>query len=148
MKYYLFDLFILALIFGLLISLSPERYKRVATAALCLVLATHLLSPLGALIGDIGNIKPPEFSEEEQEGSYIEAAKSAFEEGVRAYLSAEFSIGREYIEVEAVSFDFSSMTAKKILVTLKGRGAILDTKKVKARLEEQSLGEVEVKIEI
>ncbi len=148
MKSYLFDLFILSLVFGLLLQLSPEGYKKIISSALCLILATSLLSPLSSLIGDLDKIEPPEFSEEEGEGAYIEVARSAFEEGVRSFLSSEFSVSRDCIEVEAVGFDFSTMTAERLIVTLTGRAAFLDTKKVKARLEQHSVGVVEVKIEI
>lgn len=147
MKSYLFDLFVLSLIFGLLLHISPERYKKTVSSALCLILMTGLLSPMSSLIREIESIEPPEFDETEGEGAYTEVARSAFEDGVRSLLSSEFSVDPELIEVEAVGFDFSAMTAERLIVTLKGRATLLDTKKVKARLEGESLGAVEVKLE-
>ena len=147
MKAYLFDLFLLSLIFGILLHLSPDRYRRIITSALCLILMTCLLSPITALVGDLGSLEPPDFDQEQEGGAYIDTARSAFEEGVRSYLSSEFSVDAECIEVEAIGFDFSAMTAERLIVTLKGRGTLLDTKKIKNRLEAENLGEVEVKLE-
>jgi hypothetical protein len=147
MKAYLFDLFLLSLIFGILLHLSPDRYRRIITSALCLILMTCLLSPLTALVGDLGSLEPPDFDQEQEGGAYIDTARSAFEEGVASYLSSEFSVDAECIEVEAIGFDFSAMTAERLIVTLKGRGTLLDTKKIKNRLEAENLGEVEVKLE-
>ena len=148
MKNYLFDIFILSLAFGIAVTLSPERYKKVITATLGVLLAASLLSPLSSLFGAIESIAPPEISDGEEEGDYIKVAKSAFEKGVRSFISSEFSVSEDCVEVEAVGFDFSSLRAEKILVTLTGRAALADTKKIKSRLEGENLGLVEVKIEI
>lgn len=147
MKSYLGDLFALSLIFGILSSVTAPAYKKSVNAALALILSARLLLPLSSL--DLGiSSTPPSLDDLTQGGEYSENVKEAFEYGIRNYLSGELSLDEDCIEVETVGFDVGTMRAERILVTLSKKGALANTKKVKALLEEAGLGEAEVKIEI
>lgn len=147
MKSYLSDAFALSLIFGILSSVASAPYKKCVNAALALILSARLLLPLSTL--DIGiSSTLPDLDDLTQSGEYSQSVKEAFEYGIRSYLSRELSLDEDCIEVEAVGFDAAAMRAERILVTLTKRGALVNTKKVKALIEEAELGEAEVKIEI
>jgi hypothetical protein len=147
MKSYIFDIFIICLVLGLLSTLTPERYKKAVSTAMGIILAAYLISPMVGLFEEIKYPELPEFSEN-GDGIYIDTAKAAFEDGIRNYIATEFAIDKECIEVEAVSFDFASMKAERLLVTLSGKGAFADTKKIKSSLEKENLGQIEIKIEL
>lgn len=147
MKSYIFDIFIICLALGVFSTLAPEQYKKVISASMGLILAAYLLSPIVGLLEEIKYPELPEISED-GDGIYIDTAKAAFEDGIRSYISGQFTIDKECIEVEVVGFDFSSMRAERVLVTLSGKGAFADTKKIKSSLEKEKLGEIEIKIEL
>ena len=73
---------------------------------------------------------------------------ASFEEGIARHVSQRWELKREEIEVEAVGFSREEMRAEKIIISLHGKAALSDYKRIEKELSELELGEVEVKIEI
>ena len=141
---YLLSIITLAIIFDGLELFSAERYKGLTRAAMSLILVMAILSPLPSLVEKIeGDI---DFSEIEGSGEDIRL--SAFGDGIREYISSEFDLDSDEVAVEIVGFDKEEMKCEKILITLSGRAALADYKRVERLIDELGLGEAEVKIEI
>jgi hypothetical protein len=73
---------------------------------------------------------------------------ASFEEGIARHVSQRWELKLEEIEVEAVGFSREEMRAEKIIISLHGKAALSDYKRIEKELSELELGEVEVKIEI
>ena len=78
------------------------------------------------------------------------AIELAFEEGIRGYLAEKYKVDAECIGVRADGFDISTLSAERIYVTLSGRAALLDYKRIEAEVAEHftTAGECEVSIGI
>ena len=145
MKEYLFLIIVLAAVLDLLLHFSNEKFKDISQGALGLILILAILLPLPGIYKKIsGEIQfsSPEISEGD------DICLSAFEEGIAQYLSDRWGLKREDVEVEAVGFLREEMRAEKILISLHGKAALSDYKRIEKELSELGLGEVEVKIEI
>jgi hypothetical protein len=141
---YLLSIITLAIIFDVLELFSAERYKGLTRAAMSLILVMAILSPLPSLVEKIGG----ELDFSEIEGSGEDIRLSAFGDGIREYISSEFDLDSDEVAVEIVGFDKEEMKCEKILITLSGRAALADYKRVERLIDELGLGEAEVKIEI
>ncbi len=145
MKEYLMGAVVLIFAVDMLGILAHEKYKEITEAALGVVLTLALILPLPKLVSEIGNkIRFPEIESTEGEDIYL----LSFEEGIAEFVVGKFGVPREEIEVEAIGFSQGGMRAEKIVITLHGTAALADYKKIGREVEELSLGEVEVKIEI
>ena len=145
MKEYLFLIIVLATVLDLLLHFSNEKFKDISQGALGLILILAILLPLPGIYKKISGelqFSSPEISEGD------DICLSAFEEGIAQYLSDRWGLKREDVEVEAVGFLREEMRAEKILISLHGKAALSDYKRIEKELSELGLGEVEVKLEI
>ncbi len=145
MKEYLLLIIVLAAVLDLLLHFSNEKFKDISQGALGLILILAILLPLPGIYKKISGelqFSSPEISEGD------DICLSAFEEGIAQYLSDRWGLKREDVEVEAVGFLREEMRAEKILISLHGKAALSDYKRIEKELSELGLGEVEVKIEI
>ncbi len=142
---YLLSVITLAILLDFLELFSAERYKGLTRAAMSLILVMAILSPLPALVEKMrGEL---DFSEmEEFVGEDIRL--TSFTEGIAEYIALEFDLSRDDIAVETVGFDPVEMRAERILITLSGKAAFADYKRVESEIDQLGLGEAEVKIEI
>ncbi len=78
------------------------------------------------------------------------AIELAFEDGVAEYVSREYGAKRECVSVNADGFDVSSLTARRIYVTLSGSATLLDYKRIEKEIGETFApgGECEVSLSI
>lgn len=78
------------------------------------------------------------------------AIELAFEDGLAEYVAKEYGVDRESVMISADGFDISTLTAKRIYVTLSGKGLLLDYKRIEADLSAQFTqgGECEVSFEL
>ena len=58
------------------------------------------------------------------------AIELAFENGVAEHIANSYGIPCECVSVRADGFDIASLTAERIYVTLSGKGALLDYKRI------------------
>lgn len=131
--------------------LRGKEIERAAKVAFALILLCEMLLPLSDLLPAIfGKISegvplPPVGAES---GGVEEIGEGAFAEGIAAAVAKEFSLPREGITVRIDNFDFSAMHAEKIHLTLRGRGALIDPKKIEDYVTGAGLGDCEVNFEI
>lgn len=123
-----------------------ERYKKITSSAMGILLILVVILPLPEILQDLGETLKFEVSDIDM--SSQEFSKVAFEEGISLFVAERFSLKQADVEVEAISFSSSEMRAERIIITLTGSATIADNKKIRQTLEELDLGAVEVKIEI
>lgn len=142
---YIFTIIALAVIFDISELISADRYKGLTRAGVSLLLVLAILTPLPGVIDEMRGAL--DFSDlESSEGADIRY--DAFVSGLREYISSEFDLSREDVEVEAIGFSEVDMRAEKILVTLSGKAALANYKRIESVIDQMGLGEAEVKIEI
>ena len=72
------------------------------------------------------------------EGKSDDAIELAFEDGVAAYISDRYGVERECIKVMADGFSLEKLQAERIYVTLSGKAALLDYKRIEKCLTHQT----------
>ena len=130
--------------------LCHERMKGVTKIACQLVLLLAVSAPIGGLISNIagGGIRLPDFSVGDDVGAYEEIARDAFADGVSLAIQSEYGLSEEEVYVGCDGFDFETMKAERIYVTLMGRGALSDHKAIKKYVEQSFGGVCVVEIEL
>ena len=146
-----------ASVFGIVAAVSmlgylvyPRGGEGVRSALSVLVLFVAL-TPLFSAIGSLGTdgifdpsvIDPSEYGED-----YVDAARDAFCEGLRAHIMDKYAISGDDITVLAEGFSFKDMRAEKIRVILVGRAALKDGKGIARYVEGLGYGRCEVEIGI
>lgn len=131
--------------------LKGKETERTAKIAFGLILLCEMLLPLAELLPTVwekldGEISVP--GTEEGAPLYEKTGERAFAEGITRAVSEKFGIPVEQIDVRLESFDFQAMRAEKIFLTLRGRGALSDPKRVERYITESGLGDCEVNFEI
>lgn len=142
---YIFTVIALAVIFDIAEMISADRYKGLTRAGMSLLLVMAIVTPLPGLISDMKG--EMDFSDIGDFGD-ADIRYAAFVSGLEEYISSEFDLPREDVTVEAIGFSEDDMRAEKILITLSGKAALANYKKVESSINQLELGEAEVKIEI
>ena len=142
---YIFSIIALAIIFDISEMISADRYRTLTRAGVSLLLVMAIVTPLPGLINEIkGGL---DFSDLENSVDG-DIRYEAFVLGLREYISSEFDLSREDVAVEAIGFSEVDMRAEKILITLSGKAALANYKRIESSIDQLGLGEAEVKIEI
>lgn len=131
--------------------LKGKETERPAKIVFGLLLLCRMLLPLSGLLSDAveklgGETTLPQ--ETEDTPLYEETAERAFADGIVRSVSEKFSIPRENMTLRLENFDFRTMHAEKIFLTLRGRGALSDPRQVERYITEAGLGDCEVDLEI
>lgn len=128
-----------------LVSYGKEQ-TRTEKFAVAVILVFSVISPLVSLVSDFEGFDFSDFEAPELEGgsSYGEAGREAFELGIKRLVASEWGIEEGKILVAAENFDFNTMTAGKIRITLLGKAAGVDYKEVEKYIEDAGLGACEV----
>ena len=119
--------------------------------AISVILLYSIISPLVPLFEDLKDFSFSELDfdkEEFTDGAYLEVGEAAFREGIARAVSEKFGLDEEKIVVTIFGFDFETMRAERINITLLGRGIELDFREIEAYVEKNGLGECEVKYAI
>lgn len=118
--------------------------------AIAIVLLLAVSQPIAAFAAELGELRAPTFSgfDAEGEGEYEETSREAFSEGVVKLIAEEFSVSEKNISVKIEGFDFESMTAEKIFVTLYGAAALRDPEAIEKFITDCGLGECYAEIGI
>lgn len=121
-----------------------------ARGAISIVLLLSVSQPIMAFAEELSELRAPTFSdfETEVDGEYEETAREAFSEGVARLIAEEFSLSEKNISVKAEGFDFKSMTAEKIFVTLYGAAALRDSAAIEKFVNNCGFGECYAEIGI
>ena len=123
---------------------------RAARAAMGIILLCTVSVPAVRVALTLGDIDVGEFFEDVGAvgGSSLgNIAEAPFEEGVKKMLREEFALEETDVDVHVFGLDTSSMRAEKIVVVLRGKGALSDLRGIRFLVEDAGLGNCEVKIE-
>ena len=131
-------------VLGLVFDRGGDSARRFAFSVL---LSLAVVVPLVRAVGDFDFDFDLESSVPTDDGLYAEVAEEAFADGISSELSARFGIPRDAISVRLVGFDFSAMRASLVKITLFGKGITADVRAIKEYLENENIGECDVKIE-
>lgn len=134
-------------VFSFLLYKENERSARLAFGILlCYVTLFPLIKlPSVDVSGIISGIQG---GIESGEHIYREDAKEAFEEGISAAVSAEFSLDAGEVRAVLHGFDFQNMSAESVQILLSGKSAFSNIEKIKKYVSELGLGDCEVLIEL
>lgn len=77
-----------------------------------------------------------------------EMTKEAFENGIRLLVSDTFDLDSADVVVRVDGYDYTTVSAGKVTVTLKGTARFADRGAIKRCVEKNGLGVCEVKIEV
>ena len=129
-----------------------EKHDKALKSALAIILVYFIASPTVTLVTNLFDsdfhktiFSRPEFSFSDTE--FSENAEVAFAEGIVKFVSEEFSLSAENIEVFVIGFDAKSMKAEKVKIILKGGAALADNREIADRIEREGLGACEVELE-
>lgn len=150
MTEYMLSVFAVTAALGLCsLALYKDSFEGVSKFAFSVILISTVILPLSKLTAQSPpdfSLKPPELPDGVPE--YERVAVEAFSDGISAALKSEYSLKEEEILVSVSGFEFESMRAELIKVTLRGGGILLDRKKVENYVESLGVGKCEVEIEI
>lgn len=142
---------LISLILGALSFLSyPSGHERSVKCAIMILLLYSVILCGGSLalsLGDgeawhpIGEVETGIYGDE-----YERLSRESFSSGIKRALGEKFGIADECVMVYVEGFDSSLMRAKKIEITLTGVGVAADFRGIENYIEENGLGECEVKI--
>lgn len=120
--------------------------EKSARVALGVMLLCALLSGLPSVIEEVKNIS---FSPENVQigaDSYEDYTEAAFKEGLAHAVSEEFELSFSDVEVELFGFALDTMSAERIVISLRGAAAYADARAVRQYIEKNKLGECEVNV--
>ena len=152
---YLISVVVMSAILGFISYASyPDSSSKATKFAASVLLLYVAALPIGELItglsdgdfdasGIVGSV-----NEIEDDGEYIEVAKSAFIEGISKLLFTEYGIKPENASIKVEGFDFKNMRCERIKITLYDKEALADFRSIEEYISESGLGECEVNIEI
>lgn len=131
------------------VALSHSRMKKSVSVAVGLVLISVIMLPI---VDIIRNKTMFEISLDDFENLEIrdETIERAFEAGIEKYIASEWGVGEECVDVRADELDLSKMRARRIYVTLRGRGIYLDYQSIEDDVERNFTdgGECEVELDV
>ena len=115
-----------------------------------ILLCTISIPPIKAILSiselDMGGIFE-EFEVQGGESAIGQVVGESFSEGIKRMLCEEFELSEDDISVYTFGLDAVNMRAEKIIVVLRGRGALSDLRGIRYSVENAGLGGCEVKIE-
>lgn len=139
----------LALFVGVALNLSHPRQERVMRISLGIILLSAIMLPFV----DIINHNQLNFTLSTSPGSIDtemsdDMIEQAFEDGIQKYICASYDLDDSEVRVMADGFDFSSMTAERLYVTLSGRGVYIDYRSLADRLAQEFTRGGECRVEL
>ena len=123
---------------GLLYDGEREDASRTAISVI-LLLAT--IAPAAAFVSQLSLTVPtlPNLPTIE-DGEYTEVAREAFCDGIRTLLSENYSLSEDCFAVKCEGFDFTSMRAEHLTVTLRGAAVRCDPLAVEKFINSYEIG--------
>ena len=121
----------------------------VSRAAISAILLLATVAPLVTLLSQL-SLKVPELPEisDAGEGEYAEVAEDAFCEGISSLLADRYSLSADCFVVKCRDFDFTSMRAAEVTVTLRGSAVRCDPLAVEKFINSYGIGECHAQIGI
>jgi hypothetical protein len=131
---------------GLLYDGEREGASRGAISVI-LLLAT--IAPVAAFVSQL-SLKAPTLPDlpAAEDGEYTEVAREAFCDGIRTLLSENYSLSEDCFAVKCEGFDFTSMRAERLTVTLRGAAVRCDPLAVEKFINSYEIGDCHAEIGI
>lgn len=131
---------------GLLYDGEREGASRGAISVI-LLLAT--IAPVAAFVSQL-SLKAPTLPDlpVAEDGEYTEVAREAFCDGIRTLLSENYSLSEDCFAVKCEGFDFTSMRAERLTVTLRGAAVRCDPLAVEKFINSYEIGDCHAEIGI
>lgn len=122
-----------------------KRQEKVAAAAFGIILVSAIISPLLSIYRVIGE---EDFykTEQKDEDAFSEVVEESFCDGIESAVADKYSLSEEDISAEVFGFSKDSMSAEKIVITLRGKASFTDLVSIRHFIEENNLGKCEVLI--
>ena len=121
----------------------------VSRTAISVILLLATIAPVAAFISQI-TVSLPDLPDlpDTTEGEYAEVAREAFCDGIRTLLSEKYSLSEECFAVKCEGFDFTSMCAERLTVTLRGAAVRCDPLAVEKFINSYEIGDCHAEIGI
>ena len=151
LKVYFTDVIYLSAFIALAAGISHPRLRKSTTFGAGVLLICIILLPLVDIIENIDmKIETGDYLGNIDLDLSDDALEGAFEDGIREYISEEYQVDKELITVMADGFDIECMRAGRIYVTLVGKAATLDYKRIESVIENEFTkdGECEVSLRL
>lgn len=137
---------------ALALGLAHPKLKSATSFCAGVLLICAIMLPLVDIFKDFDNEYFIEqlIKDTQYEAYTDDVIESAFEDGVRKYISDKHRIDEKCVAVMADGFDMEKMTAKRIYVTLSGMAALSDYKSIEEEIRREFTdeGECEVSVKI
>ena len=150
---YLVSVVAVSMLIGILSYASyPGGSERAVKFAASILLLYTAAAPLLSVVGELSHGDAPGFKIEaelpdfDKDAAYVETAEEAFKQGICKLLYTKYSINADEIMVRTVEFEFESMKAKKIIITLSGDAVFLDLRGIADYVTGLGLGDCEVNV--
>ena len=142
LKVYFTDVMYLSIFIALAVGISHPRLRKSTSFGAGVLFICIILLPLVDIIRDIDvKINTEDYLENIDTGFTDDALETAFEEGIREYISSGYHVDKELVTVMADGFDLEYMRAERIYVTLCGKAATLDYKRIESVIEKEFTNE-------
>ena len=139
----------LSLFVGVALNLAHPKQERFMRISLGIILLSAIMLPFIDIIGNNKlEIELPILSGGIDEEMSDDVIEEAFEDGIRQYICVSYDLSEENVKVMADGFDFSSMTAERLYVTLSGDGAYIDYRALSDALVKEFTRGGECRIEV
>lgn len=152
LKEYFVGIITLSVIISVMLAVSHNKLKGVITFGAGILIISAIMLPLVDIIKgfDVNKAFDGVLDGFDYEGKSDDAIELAFEDGVAAYISDRYGVERECIRVMADGFSLEKLQAERIYVTLSGKAALLDYKRIEKDIADEftSGGECEVSLNI
>ena len=128
---YFEGILILSSLFAMASGLVHPRLKNATAFGMGVLLFCSIMLPLVDIISDINGDSL--FNELELDIDYNatdDMIEEAFERGISEYVADKYAVDVKLVSVKADGFDMEKMRADRIYVTLSGKAALLDFKKI------------------
>lgn len=132
---------------AVMLSLSHVKMKKSASLVMGVVISAAILLPLVDLIKD-NEVDLPTFDDYETLDVRDDTVESAYENGLKEYIASDLGVDIDCVDVFVDEFDFSSMRAGRIYVTLRGAAIYADYRRLEEKIQKEftNNGKCEVKI--
>lgn len=134
MKEYISFILLMSIACAIASSLAYKRSDKGIRFGLGVVFLCAIISPLLSLLGDAAELLP-NFEYDSGDSLYAERAEQAFCTALASGIESEFSLSANEVHVSCKGFSYESVSAERIIVTLGGRGALIDRADVMAYLK-------------
>ena len=151
LKEYFTEVLLVTTFIALATAVPHPRLKQTTKFGAGILLICVFLLPLVDIIKDIDlKMEIDDYIGSINDEESVDVIKAAFEEGICEHLATEYGVDESLIGVYADGFDISTLRAERIYVTLSGRAAVLDYKRIESELERDftNNGECEVSVKI